>query len=75
MKATIHTNRGTIDLEFYPDKAPLTVANFANLANRGYYNNLTFHRVIDNFMIQGGCPLGTGTGNPGYEFKDEFHTD
>ena len=75
MKATIHTNRGTIDLEFYPDKAPLTVANFANLANRGYYNNLTFHRVIDNFMIQGGCPLGTGTGNPGYEFKDEFHSD
>ena len=75
MKATIYTNRGNINLEFYPDKAPLTVANFANLANRGYYNNLTFHRVIDNFMVQGGCPLGTGTGNPGYEFKDEFDAD
>ena len=72
MKAIIHTNRGNINLKFYPEKAPLTVANFTNLANRGYYNNLTFHRVIDNFMIQGGCPLGTGTGNPGYEFKDEF---
>ena len=75
MKATIHTNKGMIKLNLYPDKAPLTVANFANLANRGYYNNLTFHRVIDNFMVQGGCPLGTGTGNPGYEFKDEFHDD
>jgi len=73
MKATIHTNRGNINLEFYTDEAPLTVANFANLANRGYYNNLTFHRVIDNFMIQGGCPLGTGTGNPGYQFEDEFN--
>ena len=72
MKANIHTNRGIINLELYPDKAPLTVASFANLSNRGYYDNLTFHRVIDNFMIQGGCPLGTGTGNPGYEFKDEF---
>ena len=68
MKANIHSNRGTINLELYPDKVPLTVASFANLSNRGYYNNLTFHRVIDNFMIQGGCPLGTGTGNPGYEF-------
>ena len=75
MKANIHTNRGIINLELYPDKAPLTVANFANLSNRGYYNNLTFHRVIDNFMIQGGCPLGTGTGNPGYEFKDEFDSN
>ena len=75
MKATIHTNKGNINLKFYTEQAPLTVANFKNLANRGYYNNLTFHRVIDNFMIQGGCPLGTGTGNPGYEFKDEFHDD
>ena len=75
MKASIHTNRGVINLELYADKAPLTVANFTNLANRGYYNNLTFHRVIDNFMIQGGCPLGTGTGGPGYQFKDEFHAD
>ena len=75
MKACINTNKGIINLELYPDKAPFTVANFSNLSNRGYYNNLTFHRVIDNFMIQGGCPLGTGTGNPGYEFKDEFHAD
>tara|TARA_Y100001970_G_scaffold134911_1_gene166009 strand:- start:2577 stop:3077 length:501 start_codon:yes stop_codon:yes gene_type:complete len=75
MQASIHTNRGIINLELYTDKAPLTVANFVNLAKRGYYNNLTFHRVIDNFMIQGGCPLGTGTGGPGYQFKDEFHDE
>ena len=75
MKAEIKTNKGTINLELFKDKAPLTVANFANLANRGYYNNLSFHRVIDDFMIQGGCPLGTGTGGPGYEFKDEFHPE
>ena len=73
MKAEIKTNKGTINLELFKDKAPLTVANFANLANRGYYNNLSFHRVIEDFMIQAGCPLGTGTGGPGYEFKDEFH--
>ena len=72
MKANIHTNRGIINLELYPDKTPLTVANFANLSNRGYYNGLSFHRVIDNFMIQGGCPQGTGTGGPGYQFNDEF---
>ena len=75
MQASIHTNKGIINLELYTDKAPLTVANFVNLAKRGYYNNLTFHRVIDNFMIQGGCPLGTGTGGPGYQFKDEFHDE
>jgi len=75
MKATIKTNKGNIKLDLFPDKAPLTVSNFANLANRGYYNNLTFHRVIDDFMFQGGCPLGTGTGGPGYEFKDEFHPE
>ena len=75
MKAEIKTNKGTINLELFKDKAPLTVANFANLANRGYYDNLSFHRVIDDFMIQGGCPLGTGTGGPGYEFKDEFHPE
>ena len=73
MKVTINTNKGSINLVLYPDKAPLTVANFTNLAKKGYYNNLTFHRVIDNFMIQGGCPLGTGTGGPGYQFKDEFN--
>ena len=75
MKAEIKTNKGTINLELFKDKVPLTVANFANLANRGYYNNLSFHRVIEDFMIQTGCPLGTGTGGPGYEFKDEFHPE
>jgi len=75
MKATILTNKGTINLELYKDKTPLTVSNFANLSNKGYYDNLTFHRVIDDFMIQGGCPNGTGAGGPGYEFKDEFHPD
>ena len=75
MKAIIKTNKGNIKIDLFNDKTPLTVSNFANLANRGYYNNLSFHRVISNFMIQGGCPLGTGTGGPGYEFKDEFHPD
>ena len=75
MKAEIKTNKGTINLDLFKDKAPLTIANFTNLANRGYYDNLSFHRVIENFMIQGGCPLGTGTGGPGYEFKDEFHPE
>jgi len=75
MKAEIKTNKGIINLELFKDKVPLTVANFANLANRGYYDNLSFHRVIENFMIQTGCPLGTGTGGPGYEFKDEFHPE
>ena len=72
MKATITTNKGTINLELFKDQVPLTVANFANLSNRGFYNNLTFHRVIDNFMVQAGCPNGTGAGGPGYEFQDEF---
>ena len=75
MKAHIKTNKGIISLNLFYDKAPITVANFVNLSNRGYYNNLSFHRVINDFMIQGGCPLGTGTGGPGYEFKDEFHSD
>jgi len=72
LTATIKTNKGDINLKLFPDKAPLTVLNFVNLSKRGFYNNLTFHRVIPNFMIQGGCPLGTGTGGPGYKFKDEF---
>ena len=72
MKITINTNKGSIKLNLYPEKAPLTVANFINLSKKGYYDNLTFHRVIDDFMIQGGCPQGTGTGGPGYQFKDEF---
>lgn len=75
MKANITTNKGTITLELFKDKAPLTVANFANLSNRGFYNGLTFHRVIDNFMVQTGCPNGTGAGGPGYEFQDEFHSE
>jgi len=71
LTATIKTNKGDIRLNLYADKTPQTVANFANLAQKGYYNGLTFHRVIADFMIQGGCPLGTGTGGPGYTFKDE----
>ena len=73
--ASIETEKGTINLKLFAEKTPMTVANFVNLANRGYYNNLTFHRVIDDFMIQGGCPHGTGTGGPGYQFEDECHPD
>ena len=73
--ASISTDKGTIRLRLFPDKTPLTVANFVNLANRGFYNNLTFHRVINDFMIQGGCPIGNGTGGPGYRFRDEFVAD
>ena len=75
MNANIKTNKGTISLKLFEDKAPLTVANFVNLVNRGFYENITFHRVINDFMIQTGCPLGTGTGGPGYEFKDEVHPE
>ncbi|MFY0684310.1 MAG: peptidylprolyl isomerase [Balneola sp.] len=75
MKATISTSKGDINLELYPDKTPKTVANFVNLAQRGYYNNLAFHRVIDNFMVQGGCPNGDGRGGPGYTFEDEFDNE
>src|SRR4029079_4187397 len=71
--ATITTNRGDIRLELYEDKAPKTVANFVKLATDVFYDGLKFHRVIDNFMIQTGCPQGTGTGGPGYKFNDEFH--
>jgi len=70
--AVIETNKGTIRLDLFPSAAPVTVANFVNLATRGYYNGLKFHRVIADFMIQGGCPQGTGTGGPGYQFEDEF---
>ena len=72
IQATISTSKGDIHLDLYPDQAPLTVANFVNLARRGFYDGLRFHRVIKDFMVQGGCPLGTGTGGPGYRFKDEF---
>lgn len=73
--ATIVTRHGNIRLKLHDDKAPQTVANFERLANSGFYDGLTFHRVIANFMIQGGCPKGTGTGGPGYTFADEFHPD
>ena len=72
IQVTLHTNRGPIRLRLHDDKAPLTVANFVNLAKRGYYDGLTFHRVIPDFMIQGGCPEGSGRGGPGYRFEDEI---
>ncbi len=72
MKATIKTNKGDIHLRLFDDLTPVTVANFVNLAKRGFYTGIQFHRVIPEFMIQGGCPLGTGTGGPGYKFQDEF---
>ena len=71
VNAVLKTSKGDIKLQLFADKAPVTVANFVNLAKRGYYDGLTFHRVIPNFMIQGGCPHGTGTGGPGYRFEDE----
>ena len=70
--AMIETPRGTIKLELYADKTPKTVANFEKLAKEGFYDGLKFHRVIADFMIQGGCPLGNGCGGPGYTFEDEF---
>ncbi|MBR5626064.1 MAG: peptidylprolyl isomerase [Thermoguttaceae bacterium] len=73
--ATIETPRGTIKLELFADKAPKTVANFEKLAKEGFYDGLKFHRVISDFMIQGGDPTGTGCGGPGYSFDDEFHPD
>lgn len=73
--ATIETSRGTIKLELFADKTPKTVANFEKLAKQGFYDGLKFHRVIPDFMIQTGCPKGTGTGDAGYKFADEFHPD
>ena len=73
ISAAIETSKGTININLFPDEAPVTVANFVNLSNRKYYDGLNFHRVISQFMIQGGCPLGTGTGGPGYQFVDEFN--
>ena len=88
LTATLHTNRGDIVVELFPNHAPTTVENFVGLAEgtkdytddagrsgEKYYDGLGFHRVIEGFMIQGGCPLGTGTGGPGYTFKDEFHPE
>ena len=73
--AKIETNKGNIKLKLFKEKTPITVLNFLNLSNRGFYNNISFHRVINDFMVQGGCPLGTGTGGPGYQFEDEFCDD
>src|ERR671912_1240663 len=88
LKATLKTNRGDIHINLFPNHAPETVENFVSLAEgtkdyrddagrsgERYYDGLAFHRVIDGFMIQGGCPLGTGTGGPGYTFKDEIHPE
>ena len=71
-KIKFTTNKGTFVAEMFEDKAPLTTKNFIELTEKGFYNGLTFHRVIDNFMIQGGDPAGNGTGGPGYTIKDEF---
>ena len=73
--ATVHTSKWPIRLVLHTEKAPKTVANFVTLAREGFYDNLLFHRVIQDFMIQGGCPDGTGMGWPGYEFEDEFDAD
>jgi cyclophilin family peptidyl-prolyl cis-trans isomerase len=72
-QATLHTNHGPIEVELFDDDAPKTVENFKKLAGEGFYDGLIFHRVIKDFMIQGGCPQGTGTGGPGYQFDDEFN--
>jgi cyclophilin family peptidyl-prolyl cis-trans isomerase len=71
--ATLHTNHGAIALELYPEDAPKTVENFVTLASDGFYDGVIFHRVIPDFMIQGGDPTGTGRGGPGYQFEDEFN--
>jgi cyclophilin family peptidyl-prolyl cis-trans isomerase len=71
--ATLHTSEGAIEVELYPDAAPKTVENFEKLARDGFYEGVIFHRVIPDFMIQGGDPTGTGMGGPGYEFEDEFN--
>ena len=73
MNATLQTNHGAIEVELYPDDAPTTVDNFVKLARDGFYDGLIFHRVIPDFMIQGGDPTGTGSGGPGYSFEDEFN--
>ena len=72
IQARIDTAKGSIHLNLFVDRAPVTVANFVNLAGRGYYDGLRFHRVIADFMVQGGCPQGNGRGGPGYRFEDEF---
>src|SRR5215470_6096164 len=71
--ATLHTSEGVVELELFSADAPKTVENFTKLAGEGFYDGLVFHRVIPDFMIQGGCPRGDGTGGPGYQFEDEFN--
>ena len=73
--ATIDTDKGTIRLQLHDDKVPKTCANFEKLVGKGFYDGLVFHRVLADFMVQTGCPQGTGTGGPGYTFEDEFHPD
>ena len=72
IQASIKTSKGTINLNFFADEAPVTTVNFVNLSEKGFYDNLIFHRVIDDFMVQGGCPDGNGRGGPGYKFADEI---
>jgi len=72
-QAKLTTSEGAIEIELFPEDAPKTVENFTKLAGDGFYDGLIFHRVIPDFMIQGGCPQGTGTGGPGYQFEDEFN--
>jgi cyclophilin family peptidyl-prolyl cis-trans isomerase len=73
--AKFSTNHGDFSVELFEDRAPVTTKNFIDLTEKGYYDGLTFHRIISDFMIQGGCPQGTGTGGPGYKIKDEFHPE
>jgi peptidyl-prolyl cis-trans isomerase B (cyclophilin B) len=75
LNATFQTSKGPIHVRLFADKAPVTVASFVNLVQRGFYDGLNFHRVIPDFMVQGGCPQGTGTGGPGYTFEDECRAD
>lgn len=74
-KAVFKTNQGSFTIQLEMEKAPITAGNFVKLAESGFYNGLVFHRIIKNFMIQGGCPKGNGTGGPGYKIQDEFHPD
>ena len=73
LTAIIETDKGNINIKLFEKETPLTVANFVHLSEKGYYDGLSFHRVIEDFMVQGGCPFGTGTGGPGYTFEDECH--
>ncbi|MCZ6666796.1 MAG: peptidylprolyl isomerase, partial [Gammaproteobacteria bacterium] len=72
LQAVFQTSKGTVRINLLAEHVPMTVANFINLSQRGFYDGLIFHRVLDDFMVQGGCPSGTGTGGPGYQFEDEF---